>query len=49
MGLAQGLAICPEDMPLRRAGERAPVQLLDWLDHSGILTERLDITEHHID
>ena len=49
MGLAQGLAICPEDMPVRRAGERAPVQLLDWLDHSGILTERLDITEHHID
>ena len=49
MGLAQGLAICPEDMPVRRAGERAPVQLLDWLDHSGVLTERLDITEHHID
>ena len=49
MGLAQGLAICPEDMPVRRAGERAPVQLLDWLDHSGVLAERLDITEHHID
>ena len=49
MGLAQGLAICPEDMPVRRAGERAPVQLLDWLDHSGVLTERLDITKHHID
>ena len=49
MGLAQGLAICPEDMPLRQAGERAPVQLLDWLDHAALLTERLDITEHHID
>ena len=45
MGLAQGLAICPEDVPVRRAGERAVVQLLDWLDHSGLLTEPLDITK----
>ncbi len=44
MGLAQGLAICPEDVPRRPAGEEAVVQLLDWLDHSSILTEQLDIT-----
>ncbi len=44
MGLAQGLAICPEDIPHRPAGEEAVVQLLDWLDHSSILTEQLDIT-----
>ena len=44
MGLAQGLAICPEDLPKRPAGEKAVVQLLDWLDHSSILTDQLDIT-----
>ena len=44
MGLAQGLAICPEDLPKRPAGEKAVVQLLDWLDHSSILTDHLDIT-----
>ena len=44
MGLAQGLAICPSDIPRRRAGEEAVVQLLDWLDHSALLTEQLDIT-----
>ena len=44
MGLAQGLAICPEDLPRRPAGEEAVVQLLDWLDHSSILTDQLDIT-----
>ena len=45
MGLAQGLAVCPEDVPVRRAGERAVVQLLDWIDHSALFTERLDITK----
>ena len=45
MGLAHGLAICPEDLPRRSAGEQAVVQLLDWLDHSALLTERLDITK----
>lgn len=44
LGLAQGLAICPEGIPRRPAGEEAVVQLLDWLDHSSILTEQLDIT-----
>lgn len=44
MGLAQGLAICPEDVPVRSAGQSAVVQLLDWLDHSNLLTEKLDIT-----
>ena len=27
---AQGLAICPEDVPVKEAGERVSVQLLDW-------------------
>ena len=45
MGLAQGLAVCPEDVPVRRAGERAVVQLLDWLDHSALFAEPLDITK----
>ena len=31
MVLAQGLAICPEDLPRKAAGERVTVQLLDWL------------------
>ena len=44
MELAQGLAICPEDLPERRIGESVVVQLLDWRDHSDILTEVLDIT-----
>jgi molybdopterin molybdotransferase len=42
---ADGLAICPEDQPVREAGTEAVVQLLDWRDHSGLLTERLDITK----
>ena len=42
---ADGLAICPEDEPVRDAGQSVVVQLLDWRDHSTILTEQLDITK----
>ncbi|MEX2599591.1 MAG: gephyrin-like molybdotransferase Glp [Dehalococcoidia bacterium] len=44
MALAHGLAVCPEDVPQRAAGEIAVVQLLDWLDSSALLTEQLDLT-----
>jgi molybdopterin molybdotransferase len=30
---AQGLAICPEDVPGKLAGDTATVQLLDWADY----------------
>ena len=30
MARANGLAICPEDLPLKRAGETVDVQMLDW-------------------
>jgi len=30
MSLANGLAICPEDVPVKRAGEIVDVQMLDW-------------------
>ena len=30
MALANGLAICPEDMPKMDAGEVVDVQMLDW-------------------
>ena len=44
MDAADGLAICPEDEPSREAGSDVVVQLLDWRDHTAILTEELDIT-----
>ena len=44
MELAHGLAICPEDREERAAGEQAVVQLLDWYDHSALLTDDLDLT-----
>ena len=30
MARANGLAICPEDLPLKEAGETVSVQMLDW-------------------
>ena len=30
MALANGLAICPEDVPRMKAGEEVDVQMLDW-------------------
>ena len=30
MTRANGLAICPEDLPLKKAGERVTVQMIDW-------------------
>ena len=30
MALANGLAICPEDVPVMKAGEEVDVQMLDW-------------------
>ena len=30
MARANGLAICPEDMPVKEAGEVVEVQMLDW-------------------
>lgn len=30
MALANGLAICPEDVPMMKAGEEVDVQMLDW-------------------
>ena len=30
MARANGLAICPEDVPVKKAGETATVQMLDW-------------------
>jgi hypothetical protein len=32
MALANGLAICPEDVPVLERGEVAKVRLLDWKD-----------------
>jgi molybdopterin molybdotransferase len=43
--LADGLAICHEELSERSAGETVIVQLLDWKDHSSILTDKLDITK----
>ena len=40
---ADGLAICPEQQTSREAGTEVVVELLDWRDHTEILTERLDI------
>jgi molybdopterin molybdotransferase len=41
---ADGLAICPEGELQRSAGQEIVVQLLDWRDHSWLLTDQLDIT-----
>ena len=30
MARANGLAICPEDLPLKEAGETVSVEMLDW-------------------
>lgn len=30
MTRANGLAICPEDLPVKKAGERVTVQMIDW-------------------
>jgi molybdopterin biosynthesis enzyme len=30
MALANGLAICPEDVQVMKAGEEVDVQMLDW-------------------
>jgi molybdopterin biosynthesis enzyme len=30
MARANGLAICPEDLPVMEAGEVVEVQMLDW-------------------
>ena len=43
MELAQGLAICPEDVAERAAGESVVVQLFDWADHAALLTDELDL------
>ena len=45
MELAQGLAICPEELRRRDVGETVVVQLFDWRDHSALLTDELDITK----
>jgi molybdopterin molybdotransferase len=45
MAEADGLAICPEGDPVRESGSEVVVQLLDWRDHSAILTQELDITK----
>jgi molybdopterin molybdotransferase len=42
---ADGLAICPEEESVREAGAQVVVQLLDWKDHSALLTDQLDITK----
>ena len=42
---ADGLAICPEEELVREAGAQVVVQLLDWKDHSALLTDQLDITK----
>jgi molybdopterin molybdotransferase len=42
---ADGLAICPEEELVRDAGTQVVVQLLDWKDHSALLTDQLDITK----
>lgn len=42
---ADGLAICPEEELVREVGDQVVVQLLDWKDHSALLTEQLDITK----
>ena len=34
MARANGLAICPEDIPVKHAGEVVTVQLLDWPEES---------------
>ena len=41
---ADGLAICPEEEPYRDVGQQVVVQLLDWRDPAGLLTDTLDIT-----
>ena len=33
MALANGLAICPEDIPVMKAGQEVDVQMLDWPEH----------------
>ena len=35
MTLANGLAICPEDVPVMRAGQEVDVQMLDWPSDAG--------------
>jgi molybdopterin molybdotransferase len=35
MALANGLAICPEDVPVMKAGEEVDVQMLDWPEDAG--------------
>ncbi len=35
MARANGLAICPEDVPMKRAGEVVQVQMLDWAEDQG--------------
>ena len=35
MAMANGLAICPEDVPRMRAGEEVDVQMLDWPSDAG--------------
>ncbi len=35
MALANGLAICPEDVPVMRAGQEVDVQMLDWPADAG--------------
>jgi molybdopterin molybdotransferase len=42
---ADGLAICPEEETSREVGAEVVVQLLDWKDHSTLLTDPLDITK----
>ena len=35
MALANGLAICPEDVPVMRAGQEVDVQMVDWPEDAG--------------
>ena len=34
MARANGLAICPEDLPVKEAGETVQVQMLDWTEET---------------
>ena len=34
MARANGLAVCPEDIPVKQAGEAVQVQMLDWSDET---------------
>ena len=34
MARANGLAICPEDLPVKQAGETVQVQMLDWTEET---------------